>query len=152
MRRVVITGMAVVSPIGNDWETISENLRSCNTGIKYMENWECYEEMITRLGAPATDFKKPDNFTRKQVRSMGRVALMATDATERALQDSQLLDDPEITNGRMGVGYGSSTGSTEAVKDFGNMLLNNSSCHLNANTYLKMMSHTAAVNIGVFLD
>ena len=150
MRRVVITGMAVVSPIGNDWETISENLRSCNTGIKYMENWECYEEMITRLGAPATDFRKPDHYTRKQVRSMGRVALMATDATERALQDSQLLDDPEITNGRMGVGYGSSTGSTDAVADFGSMLLNHKSRRLNANTYLKMMSHTAAVNIGVF--
>jgi len=150
MRRVVVTGMAVVSPIGNDWETISENLHSFNTGIKYMESWECYEEMITRLAAPASDFVKPDHFSRKQVRSMGRVALMATDASERALKDAQLLDNQEITEGRMGVGYGSSTGSTDAVADFGNMILNHSSRHLNANTYLKMMSHTAAVNVGVF--
>ena len=150
MRRVVVTGMAAISPIGSDWKTISRNLNAGNTGIKYMEDWECYNEMITRLGAPVNNFKKPKHFSRKQVRSMGRVALMATVATETALEDSQLLNDPIVSDGRMGVGYGSSTGSTEAVKDFGNMLLNNSSNHLNANTYLKMMSHTAPVNIGVF--
>ena len=150
MRRVVVTGMAAISPIGSDWKTISRNLNACNTGIKYMPDWECYNEMITRLGAPVNNFKKPKHFSRKQVRSMGRVALMATVATETALKDSQLLNDPIISDGRMGVGYGSSTGSTEAVKDFGNMLLDHSSFHLNANTYLKMMSHTAAVNIGVF--
>jgi len=142
--------MAAISPIGDNWKTISGNLSSCNTGIKYMENWECYNEMITRLGAPVDNFKKPEHYSRKQVRSMGRVALMATVATERALEDSQLLNDSIITDGRMGVGYGSSTGSTDAVKDFGNMLLNQSSSKLNANTYIKMMSHTAAVNMGVF--
>jgi len=152
VRRVVVTGMAAISSIGSDWKTISGNLSSCNTGIKYMENWECYNEMITRLGAPIDNFKKPEHYSRKQVRSMGRVALMATVATERALEDSQLLNDPDITDGRMGVGYGSSTGSTDAVKDFGHMLLNQSSSQLNANTYLKMMSHTAAVNVGVFFE
>ena len=150
MRRVVVTGMAAISPIGKDWKTISKNLKSSNTGIKFMEEWGCYNEMITRLGAPVNDFERPEHFSRKQIRSMGRVALMATAATEIALEDSQLLNNPIIKDGRMGVGYGSSTGSTEAVKDFGNMLLNKSSVHLNANTYLKMMSHTAAVNIGVF--
>ena len=150
MRRVVVTGMAAISPIGSDWKTISRNLKTCNTGIEYMQDWECYNEMITRLGAPVNNFKKPKHFSRKQVRSMGRVALMATVATEKALEDSQLLNNPIISDGRMGVGYGSSTGSTDAVKDFGNMLLNHASGHLNANSYLKMMSHTAAVNIGVF--
>jgi 3-oxoacyl-[acyl-carrier-protein] synthase II len=142
--------MAAISPIGKDWKTISKNLKSSNTGIKFMEEWNCYNEMITRLGAPVNDFERPEHFSRKQIRSMGRVALMATAATEIALEDSQLLNNPIIKDGRMGVGYGSSTGSTEAVKDFGNMLLKKSSAHLNANTYLKMMSHTAAVNIGVF--
>jgi len=43
MRRVVITGMAGFSPIGNDWQTISKNLRCGNTGIRYMDlikNWK----------------------------------------------------------------------------------------------------------------
>lgn len=150
MRRVVVTGMAGFSPIGNDWPTIAKNLRAGNTGIRYMQDWERYEELETRLGAPVCDFEQPSHYTRKQIRSMGRVALMSTVATERALEDAGLLGNEAIADGRMGVSYGSSTGSTEAIADFGNMLLNHSSSNINANSYLKMMSHTAPVNIGVF--
>ncbi|MBQ0712026.1 MAG: beta-ketoacyl-ACP synthase [Porticoccus sp.] len=152
MRRVVVTGVAGFSPIGNDWETIEKNLREGKTGIQYMKDWECYEELNTRLGAPVSDFEKPSHYSRKQVRSMGRVALMATVATERALADAGLLGNAEITDGRMGISYGSSTGSPDAIADFGNMRLNHYSGNLNANSYLKMMSHTAAVNIGVFFS
>ena len=152
MRRVVITGMAGFSPIGNDWQTISANLKNSKTGIRYMENWEPYKELETRLGAPVTDFEKPEHYSRKLIRSMGRVALMATVATERALADAGLTSDADITDGRMGVSYGSSTGSTDALVDITSMMLD---CPIpgrgiNANSYLKMMSHTTAVNIGVF--
>ena len=63
MRRVVVTGMAAISPIGSDWKTISRNLKTCNTGIEYMQDWECYNEMITRLGAPVNNFKKPKHLS-----------------------------------------------------------------------------------------
>ena len=63
MRRVVVTGMAAISPIGSDWKTISRNLNACNTGVKYMQDWECYKEMIKRLGAPVNNFKKPKHFS-----------------------------------------------------------------------------------------
>lgn len=152
MRRVVVTGMAGISPIGSDWATIEHNLRAGNTGIQTIEEWEKYTELNTRLGAPVSDFSKPSHYSRKMIRSMGRVALMATVATERALENAGLLNDPIITDGRMGVSYGSSTGSPDAVSDFGNMLLNKESAGINANSYLKMMSHTAAVNIGVFFS
>lgn len=152
MRRVVVTGMAGFSPIGNDWATIERHLREGVTGIRVMHDWDKYTELNTRLGAPVTDFERPAHYSRKHVRSMGRVALMSTRATELALIDAGLRDDPTIQDGRMGVSYGSSTGSPDAVADFGNMLLNHSSAGLNANSYLKMMSHTAAVNIGVFFN
>ena len=150
MHRVVVTGMAGISPIGSDWSTIEDNLRSLRTGIKYMSEWEMYPDLSTRLGAPVTDFQKPAHYSRKQTRSMGRVALMSVVATENALKQANLLDNPNIRDGRMGVSYGSSTGSTDAIADFGNMLLNHASSKINANSYLKMMSHTAAVNIDVF--
>ena len=152
MRRVVVTGMAGISPIGSDWPTIVGNLQAGNTGIRYMEEWDKYQELSTRLGAPVVDFSRPAHYSRKQVRSMGRVAMMATRATELALEQAGLLNDPIITDGRMGVSYGSSTGSPDAIADFGNMLLNHASGSINANSYLKMMSHTAAVNIGVFFS
>jgi 3-oxoacyl-[acyl-carrier-protein] synthase II len=152
MRRVVVTGMAGFSPIGNDWPTMEHNLRAGITGIQVMTEWDKYPDLNTRLGAPVTAFKRPEHYSRKLMRSMGRVALMSTRATELALADAGLLDDASIQDGRMGVSYGSSTGSPDAIADFGNMLLNQASAGINANSYLKMMSHTAAVNIGVFFS
>ena len=150
MKRVVVTGMAGISPIGQDWESVVNNLKARRTGIVHMSDWEKYRGLETHLGAPVQDFTKPDHYTRKSVRSMGRIALMATRATELALQDAGLLDDPLIKSGCMGVAYGSSAGSTAATRDFGNMLIANSIEGINATTYIKMMPHTTAVNIGVF--
>jgi 3-oxoacyl-[acyl-carrier-protein] synthase II len=50
----------------------------------------------------------------------------------------------------MGISYGSSVGSPAAIGDFGNMITRKTTEGITANTYIKMMSHTAAVNIGVF--
>ncbi|WP_444903558.1 beta-ketoacyl-ACP synthase [Microbulbifer sp. CnH-101-E] len=150
MKRVVVTGMAGISPIGQDWESVSESLQSRRSGIVYMEDWDKYEGLETRLGAPVKDFEKPSHYNRKRVRSMGRVSLMAVRASEIALQDAGLLDDPILKSGAVGVSYGSSAGTPSAVADFGNMLINHRTDGLNATSYIKMMSHTAAVNIGVF--
>jgi 3-oxoacyl-[acyl-carrier-protein] synthase II len=90
------------------------------------------------------------SFTRKRVRTMGRVSLLATAASEKALRDSGLLENPVLQSGRVGVSYGSSTGSTDALADFGNMLRNKNLDGITATTYIRMMSHTAPVNIGVF--
>lgn len=149
MKRVVVTGMAGFSPIGLDWSTIAHNLRHMKTGVRYMPEWDVYEGLHTRL-AGVVDFDKPEHYSRKQMRSMGRVSILATYVSELALADAGLLGDETIRDGRMGVAHGSSTGSTQAIKDFGNMLMNLSTDGINANTYIKMMSHTSPVNIGVF--
>ena len=93
MKRVVITGMAALTPIGNDWETVSDNLKNQQTGIQHMGDWDKYTGLNTRLAAPI-DFSRPAHYSRKQVRGMGRVAMMATYATELALSDAGLLDSP----------------------------------------------------------
>jgi len=152
MKRVVVTGMAGISPIGSSWEQIKANLLEGKTGIRYMPEWDRFSDFNTRLAAPVPDFEKPAHFSRKLTRSMGRVALMATAVTERALADAGLLGDERIQDGRMGVSYGSSAGSPDAIADFGYMLLEGDASGINANSYLKMMSHTAAVNIGVFFQ
>jgi 3-oxoacyl-[acyl-carrier-protein] synthase II len=149
MKRVVVTGMAGISPIGNDWREVSSRLKAQSTGIRFMRDWEKYKGLNTRLAAPV-DFSRPEHYSRKQMRSMGRVALMATYATELALIDAGLLNAPCLKNGQTGVSYGSCSGSMDAVMEFGNMLLNHSVDGLNATSYIRMMAHTAAVNIGLF--
>ena len=149
LKRVVVTGMAGISPIGNDWQHVSARLKAQSTGIQHMQEWDKYNGLNTRLGAPV-DFIRPAHYSRKQTRSMGRIALMATYATELALIDAGLLDSPYLNSGKMGIAYGSSAGSLEAVAEFGNMLITHSVNGLNATSYIRMMAHTSAVNIGLF--
>ncbi|MBK4988746.1 beta-ketoacyl-ACP synthase [Pseudomonas sp. S36] len=150
MRRVVVTGMAGITSLGSDWATIAGHFASQRSGIRRMDEWDRFEEMNTRLAGPVDDFKVPAHWTRKQLRSMGRVSRLAVAAAERALVDAGLLDDPSIRDGRMGVACGSSTGSTDEIKAFGNMLLNSVADGLNANSYVRMMPHTTAANISIF--
>lgn len=149
-RRVVVTGMAGITALGDSWERFSEGLRSGRNAVQYMEEWDRYDGLLTRLGSPVRDFKLPPHYTRKKIRSMGRIAQMATRATEMALLDAGLLDDPLLGSGRMGVAYGSSAGSPPAIAEFGNMLINNRVDGLNASSYIKMMAHTTPVNVGIF--
>ncbi len=149
-RRVAVTGMAGISPLGNDWASVRERLGQYRNAVVHMEEWDNYEGLNTRLGAPAAPFELSDRFNRKTTRSMGRVSLLATRATELALEDAGLLDHPLLKSGDMGVAFGSSVGSTSAIGDFGRMLEERSTKGLNATTYIKMMGHTAPVNVGVF--
>ena len=150
MRRVVVTGMAAISPLGMDWPTVRDRLRARRNAVVRRDDWAVYEGLHCLLAAPVPDFRLPDHYTRKRTRSMGRVAQMAVRASERALADAGLLDDPVLRSGATGVAYGSSVGSTDAIADFGAMLLERRLGSLNANTYLKMMGHTTAVNVALF--
>lgn len=150
MTRVVVTGVGGYSPVGNGWPEIESNLRSLKNGVRYIKDWEVYDGLNTRLGAPVAVFENPPSFIRKRIRSMGRVALLATAASEKALTDAGLLGDPVLQSGRVGVSYGSSTGSTQATLEFANMLLHKRLDGITATTYIRMMGHTTPVNIGVF--
>lgn len=149
-RRVVVTGMAGITSLGSDWTSMEANFSANRSGIRRMHEWDRFTELNTRLAGPVDDFSVPSHWTRKQLRSMGRVSRLSVLAAERALVDAGLLEDASIRDGRMGVACGSSTGSTEEIKAFGNMLLNSVADGLNANSYIRMMPHTTAANISIF--
>jgi 3-oxoacyl-[acyl-carrier-protein] synthase II len=149
-RRVVVTGMAGISPIGNDWRSIRQRLGDYRNAVVRMDDWADYEGLNTQLGAPAAEFTLSDRYNRKSMRSMGRVALMATRASELALIDAGLLDDPLLKSCWVGIAYGSSAGTPSAIGDFGKMMEERTTKGINATTYIKMMAHTAPVNVGVF--
>ncbi|MCO6524493.1 MAG: beta-ketoacyl-ACP synthase [Candidatus Schmidhempelia sp.] len=148
--RVVITGMGGVTAFGNDWISIQEKLKKLENAVRYMPEWEIYDGLHTKLGAPIDNFTIPEHYTRKKIRSMGRVSLLSTKATEIALEKSGLLDDPIITNGKTGIAFGSSTGSTQPVASFATMLNEKHTNNITATTYVQMMPHTTVVNTGLF--
>jgi 3-oxoacyl-[acyl-carrier-protein] synthase II len=148
--RVVVTGMAGISPLGNDWASIRAHLGSYQNAVVRMDNWADYEGLNTQLGVPAAPFALNERYHRKAIRSMGRVAIMATRATELALEHAGLLEHPVLTSGKLGVSFGSSAGTPSAIGDFGRMMEERTTKGINATTYIKMMAHTAPVNVGVF--
>lgn len=150
MRRVVITGMGALSALGDNWETIKAGLLRKENAVTYMQDWDVYNGLLTKLGAPVTYFKVPDHYTRKKIRSMGRVALFATYTSELALKDAGLLGDPCVSDGSTGIAFGSCTGSTKPLKDFGTMFMKHDTGDITSTTYLQMMPHTTAVNAGLF--
>lgn len=148
-RRVVVTGRGAITPLGHDWPSVLAHLRSGRNAVRVFEDWGKYRGLNTRLGVPAADFELPPHYNRKATRSMGRVALLATLASERALADAGLLGDPLLRSGKVGISYGSSAGTPSSMSDFGRMLAEFNTQYINATTYIKMMSHTAPVNMGV---
>ncbi len=148
--RVVVTGMGGVTALGSNWPDIRAGLKKCRNAVRYMPEWEALADLGTRLGAPVDGFEPPAHWTRKQLRSMGRVSQFAVRASELALADAGLSEDATIRDGRMGVACGSSVGSTPDIRNFVEMLQTGKTGGLNANSYVRMMPHTAAANVGIF--
>jgi 3-oxoacyl-[acyl-carrier-protein] synthase II len=152
MKRVVVTGMGGVTAFGENWVDVEANLRSGRNAVRRMPEWDFFDALHTRLACPLPSFDAPANYPRKKLRSMGRVSLYAVRASEIALADAGLVGDTSIADGRMGVAYGSSSGSVEPIRAFGTMLETGSMSAVTSNTYVQMMSHTTAVNVGLFWD
>ena len=96
MERVVVTGIGGLCAFGADWPSFERGLRAGRNAVRRVEAWDRYEEMGTRLAAPIPDFAPPVHWTRKQLRSMGRVSQLAVRASELALADAGLLGDRDL--------------------------------------------------------
>lgn len=149
MRRVVITGMGGVTALGQDGPEVMRALKDGRSAVRHMPEWVQYEGLRTQLAAPAVYFRTPSHYGRKALRTMGRVSVLAVRASELALEQAGLTDDATVRDGRMGVAYGSSTGSPDAIREFFGLLDSRSMAGISATGYLRMMGHTAPVNIAV---
>ena len=150
MKRVVVTGMSGITSLGETAEQIFEQFALGKSGIRYMPDWEIYLDLRSKLAGPVESFTVPKHFNRKVTRGMGRVALMSAVCAEKALEDAGLLHADILKSGDAGVAFGSSAGSVDAVREFGSMLIEYNMSQLNATTYIRMMSHTSAVNMTVY--
>ncbi len=149
LRRVVITVAGNITALGEDWASLKAALLEGRSAVTMMDDWRKVTGLHCYLGAPV-DFTMPAHYSRKALRSMGRVAQLAVRATELALEDAGLMDSKDLSSGRTGIAYGSATGSPDALLEFVSTLEQADARSLKATSYLRGMSHTAAVNIGVY--
>ncbi|MCB1755895.1 MAG: beta-ketoacyl-ACP synthase I, partial [Gammaproteobacteria bacterium] len=119
MRRVVVTGIGIVSCLGNDKETVTQALRNGTSGIAFREE---YAEvgMRSQVGAsPQIDFK--DHIDRKQLRFMGPAAAYSYIAMRDAIADAG-LDESDVSNIRTGIIAGSGGASSSSQVEAADIL------------------------------
>ena len=145
---MVVTGVGLASPIGNSIDEVSRSLREDRSGIRVIPSFGEVEGLRTRLGAPVElDLSV---LPKKRTRTMGRVALLATWATQQAIEDAGLERDL-FASGAVGLAYGSTGGTSAAVEDFVRKLyIQKQLGAIQSATYLKFMSHTCAANLAQY--
>ena len=150
MKRCVITGMGIASPLGSTVESSFERLKAYRNCVRYWKELDEYDKLNTRLVSTVEGFEVPAHFDRKVLRTMGPVSVMSVATAESALKDAGLLGDKIISSAQTGVSYGSSTGSLNSIFEFYTMYHEKDARNLNSSSYIKMMSQTAAVNISLY--
>jgi 3-oxoacyl-[acyl-carrier-protein] synthase II len=148
--RVVITGAGLSSPIGDSMDEVSRALREDRSGVVRIDEWASIEGFNTRLGAICqTDLS---GLPKKKTRTMGRVALLSTFATQKAIDDARLAPEA-VSNPRTGLAYGSTTGSMPAVEEYFKKLVNEKTVNgIQSAHYLRLMSHTAPANLAAYFQ
>lgn len=150
MRRVVITGMGVVSALGTSVPAFHQRLHVLKNAVRTLPDLEKYKGLNSHLGAPVENFRVPEHFTRKVTRTMGPVSILACVSAEEALTQAGLIGAEVLSSGRTGVAYGSSSGSVEPITDFYSMIATNEVKRITSSTYVKIMPQTCAVNLSLY--
>lgn len=144
--RAAVTGIGVISPLGNSSSAMYDALKAGRTGIRAMTEWhDRFGKNIA--GAPVTlDPVEVKRINRKIRRTMGNAALFAGLAAQEAVEQSGLGKEI-FSSGRAGCVIGSTVGSassmTEAcIAEYENRRDDLSACH-----FFRLMSHSSSFNV-----
>ena len=108
LRRVVITGLGALTPIGNNIEEFWEGLKNGVSGSDWITNFNA-EKFKTKFACEVKDFDASEHFERKELRKLDPFAQYAMVATEEAFQDAG-FDLESVDKERIGVIYTSGIG------------------------------------------
>ena len=141
MRRVVITGIGIVSCLGNDKATVTESLRSGRSGIKFKPEYA--ERGLRSQIAGTVDIDLDAIIPRKARRFMGDAAAYAYVAMDQAIKDAGLTPQ-QVSNPRTGLIAGSGGGSTSSLVDAADTLRERGVRKIGAFGVPKTMSSTVS--------
>jgi 3-oxoacyl-[acyl-carrier-protein] synthase II len=148
---VYITGMGVISSLGNTPNDMFESLRQGLSGVRRMPGWENYKGLNCHLGAPAMPYDSKA-LPRSARRTMSPMSEMAVLATYQALNQADLSPD-NINSPRTAVIMGSTTGSPETMETYFRKLFERGGPEGQISTsFFKVMNHSVAANVASALN
>lgn len=149
LRRVVITGAGAVSPFGLGVDKLMSALFDGRSGVVNLElQWaERIPELTCMIGAPLNEPLDERAIPRKYRKTMGRTAILSYYASLEAIRQAG-LSEARLQSGRVGICFGSSTGSAGSITRFYDGLNSTDSIRkLSSGIFFQIMSHTTAANI-----
>lgn len=146
-KRVVVTGMGVISPIGNSVDAFWESVKAQKIGIKEIDRFDI-TDFKAKLAAQVEDFNAADYMDPKAARRMELFSQYAVAATKQAIDHSGLdLEKEDVT--RIGVCVGSGIGSLPAMENAHQKLLDKGPKRIPPMLVPLMISNMAAGNVAI---
>lgn len=146
-RRVVITGMGAITPVGLNVEAFWESIKANKVGIDYITKMDA-TDYKAKVAAEVKGFDAKDYMDPKAARRMELFCQYAVAATKEALEDSGLdmsVEDPY----RVGTSIGSGIGSLQAMEREHNNLINKGPGRINPLLVPLMITNMAAGNVSI---
>nr|HPQ50317.1 beta-ketoacyl synthase N-terminal-like domain-containing protein [Alphaproteobacteria bacterium] len=144
VRRVVVTGMGVVSCIGNSVTEVLHSLKEGKSGISFSEDYAEKGFRSQVFGLPKINFA--DMIDRRLLRFMGDSAAYTHIAMQQAIEDAG-LEDHEVSNERSGVVVGSGGPSTRNQVEAARITLESSPKKVGPFMVPRCMSSTTSANL-----
>lgn len=147
MKRVVITGMGIISPLGNSVDTFWNNIKEQKTAFKPITYFDT-EDYKVKLAAQVEDFDPAEFMDPKAARRMESFCQFAVAAAGQAIADAKLDLNQEDTT-RIGVSVGSGIGSLQAIEREHKKLLEKGPKRISTLLVPTMISNMAAGNVAI---
>lgn len=146
-RRVVVTGLGAVTPIGNDVETFWKNVKAGKMGISEITKFDTTEFKV-KLAAEVKDFNAKEHMDFKSARRMELFSQYAVAAAKEAMTDAEINMENEDPF-RVGVIVGSGIGSLQAIETATKRLVEKGPAKVDPLFVPKMISNMAAGNVSI---
>ncbi len=145
MRRVVVTGIGLITPIGNDVETFFESLVNGKCGIDYITKFDTTDFRV-KIAAEVKDFEPKDYMKKSEARKQDMYSKYAVASSIQAMNDSG-LNIEDIDSERFGVYIGSGTGGMETFSQEFEKMMEKGAAKVSPFLIPMMISNMATGNV-----
>ena len=146
-KRIVVTGMGTINPLGHNVNELWEGIRAGKSGIGMNDRFDT-EEYATKIAGLVKDFKASDFMDKKEARKMALFTQYAVAATKEALDQADLSEgfaDPE----RVGCVIGNGIGGFEIIEGSLKKLFEAGTGRIPPMTIPKMITNEAPGNVAI---
>ncbi len=148
-RRVVVTGMSVVTALGSDVPEFWDKLCAGKSGVSRLERFDCSDFKVN-FGGEVKDFRPEDHFDGKEAKRLDRFSQFALAGAQKAVRQSGIDFSAEPDPYRCGVIIGSGIGGLNEIEEQHAKLFDRGPSRVSPFMIPKLMVNAASGNISVF--